>query len=847
MSPSQKIELLAPVGTVEALRAAVQNGADAVYLGGRQFSARQYAANFTLPELKEAIRYAHLHGVSVYIAVNTLIDNAEFTGLIEYLYEIYRLDVDAVIVQDLGAASVIHRLLPELELHASTQMTIHNAAGARLMGKMGFSRVILAREVSLENIRLMKMTGKPDLEVFIHGALCVSYSGQCLMSSMIGGRSGNRGRCAQPCRLPYVLVNSAGQELAAGHLLSTSDLNMLSHLPLLAQAGVASLKIEGRMKRPEYVATVVRNYRQALDAMTALPPGDEYQADPGAMKELFQIFNRDFTTGYFLEEPGPHLMSYQRPNNRGLYLGRVVDFSPRGNRVTINLEEPLCVGDGYEIWVTKGGRIAGQITELWQDGCIVEETAGGKVTFTVREGRPQRGDRVFKILDKKLVERARKTFSSLGGIRRFPLKFSLYLKHKAPLRLTAEDEKGNRAEVYGEHPLEKAENRPLTKETAAGQLGRLGNTVFYLAELVMDGADDLMVPISELNNLRRKAVEILEEKRLSTYKNPFIREDTFRERVAALKKELPPETGKMKGAAQISVTVGDMDSVQAALEAGAKVVYFGGERLRHKRGILPRDFSAVVKACHKKGAEAVLMLPRLFQEEKAAEVREYCLAGKEAGVNGFLVGNPGSIELARELDLKGLRGDYTLNVFNDYTVMLLADYELIQLALSPELTLGQIRNIKCPERVRLECLVHGRMPLMITEHCAVGNLLGKGHRKRGCPLPCTRESYGLKDRMKMVFPLDSDENCRMYVYNPKTLRMLDRLPGLLECGVSLLRIEAKREEADWISTVVGLYEEEIRRCYEMGEAYTVREENLRIMNRLAPEGFTTGHYYRGVL
>jgi putative protease len=316
-------EILAPAGNLEAFRAAVENGADAVYAGGQSFGARAYAGNLSPAELAEAVRYAHVRGVRVYVTVNTLVNNAELETVGRYLVDLYRIGVDAVLVQDLGVMRLARTLLPGLKIHASTQMTVINSEGAAFLRDLGVARVVLAREVSLADMREIAGNSGIEIEVFVHGALCVCYSGQCLMSSLIGGRSGNRGRCAQPCRLPYTLVEAnSGRNVGANlgpHLLSPRDLRLASYLPELVRAGVTALKIEGRMKRPEYVAIVTRIYRQVRDRVLA---GEAGTLKPDEEKDLRQIFNRGFTTGYFLANQGRELMSYLRPNNRGTKIGR---------------------------------------------------------------------------------------------------------------------------------------------------------------------------------------------------------------------------------------------------------------------------------------------------------------------------------------------------------------------------------------------------------------------------------------------------------------------------------------------------------------------------------------------
>lgn len=839
-----KMELLAPVGSREAFQAAVQNGADAVYFGGKVFNARQHAENFSLADMKEKVRYAHLHGVRVYVTVNTLITNEELPELIKYLYDLYENQVDAVIIQDLGVAYLVRRLLPHMVIHASTQMTIHNSVGIRFLEERGFARVVLAREVSLQNIALLKKRTQLDLEVFVHGALCVSYSGLCLMSSMIGGRSGNRGRCAQPCRLTYTLVDEAGKEIkAAGpHLLSPRDLKMIEQLPLLVQARIASLKIEGRMKRPEYVATVIRNYRKALDDYYKSP--ETFRVGEASQKELEQIFNRDFTTGYYLEKPGMQLMSYQRSNNRGIKLGRVVNFNPKTNRVTIRLEEPLAVGDGYVIWVTKGGRIAGKIKHLQKGNTAVEQAEDGEVTFSIQRGRPQSGDRVFKTMDYQLMEKARATFISSQGILKYPLDFFVKIQEGHPVSLKVRDERGNQAFVEGQFMVEKAKKYPLTQEDIVRQLKRLGDTVFSLGKLNLQLEPGLMVPLSELNTLRRKAVAQIEEIRLAEYAKPSISEKEYRLKTEALFSGLP-QPRALREKIKLAVQVSDLLSLQAAVEAGAELLYFGGDRLRSKENISVTDFSKVVEECHARGVRTILVVPRIVQEEELDRVKAYCLKGKEAGVDGFLVGNLGALQLAVELGLTGIRCDYTLNIFNDMTAKALLMKGVEGLTLSPELTLQQLVGFRWRGNTEIECLIHGRLPLMVTEHCTIGNLLGKGHKERGCPHPCRKTAYGLRDRLNMVFPVESDENCRMHIFNPKTLNMSEHLAELAQAGIGFFRIVAAREEPYWVKKVVEVYRRELDRLNKES-VYHPLSENIEALKKLSPGGFTTGHYFRGV-
>ncbi|MGL6107300.1 peptidase U32 family protein, partial [Romboutsia sp.] len=337
----KEIELLAPVGSFEALKAAVQNGANAVYLGGKDFSARASANNFDRDELKQAVRYAHIRGVQVFVTANTLIKQNEIYDFVEYAKFLYDIDVDAIILQDIGMAKLLKKELPDFELHASTQMVAHSLEDVRYLESVGFDRVVLAREVHIDEIKYICENCKADIEVFVHGALCVSYSGQCLMSSMIGNRSGNRGRCAQPCRQKYELIDiNTGEVMDTDgqYLLSPRDLNTIEEVDKLIDAGINSLKIEGRMKRPEYVATVIGSYKAAINEYQS---SKKLNVSNETMSNLYTIFNRKFTKGLLLGEVGKDMMNSEIPNNQGLYIGKVLEHNKRSKRLKIMLENTL--------------------------------------------------------------------------------------------------------------------------------------------------------------------------------------------------------------------------------------------------------------------------------------------------------------------------------------------------------------------------------------------------------------------------------------------------------------------------------------------------------------------------
>ncbi|MCO5384213.1 MAG: U32 family peptidase [Methanosarcina barkeri] len=405
----EKPELLAPAGSMEALVAAVENGADAVYLGAWAFSARGYASNFSEKELEEAIDYAHLRGVKVYVTVNILLKEREVENALKLLSCLREMGADAVIVQDLGLISLAGKYLPDLPLHASTQMTLHNSEGVNFVKKLGINRVVLSRESSLEEIKRIKEKTGTEIEVFIHGALCISYSGQCLLSSLIGGRSGNRGYCAQPCRKKYRLYCEGKQIQTSGsYLLSPKDLNTTPGLGALIEAGIESLKIEGRMKRPEYVAGVVRIYSHLIDRYIENPAG--YFVSEEEQETLTQLFNRGFTQGYFFENPRWELISRENPHNRGIPAGKVVGYDRLSSRIRVKLSRPLRLGDGImvenaETRPEDKGKI---ISSMYTGKGPVYSAGKGDIIEIPFDSRAQSGSTVYRTHDKKLMDSLKK-------------------------------------------------------------------------------------------------------------------------------------------------------------------------------------------------------------------------------------------------------------------------------------------------------------------------------------------------------------------------------------------------------------------------------------------------------
>ncbi len=494
-------ELLAPAGNMESLKAAIAGGCDAVYLSGKMYGARAFANNFSDDELVEAINICHLYGVKVYITVNTLIYDNEVDDFMKYIEYIHKIGVDAVIMQDLGMMDLVRKTYPNLEIHASTQAHIHNLDGTKFMEKLGIRRVVLARETPIELIKEIKDNTNIELEIFVHGALCISYSGQCLMSSLIGGRSGNRGSCAQCCRQSYDLIKNARKINKDKYLLSTKDLNTLYYIDKLIDIGVDSLKIEGRMKRPEYVYTVVSLYRRAIDSYVDNGFIDISEND---IKEIKKLFNRNFTKGFIFHEDNNNFTNTYRPNHMGIEIGKVIDY--KNDYVIIKLSDELCVQDGIRILEDDIGMI---VTTLYKNKTKIKGASKGDIVSIPVNDRVKIGSIVLKTTD---VNQIKKINDLISIGRKIPVDIKIDIDNKIKLEITD----GINKIIVNSNELEIAKSRPTTLEEVIKQICKLGNTIYKINNVDINYNNDLFIPIKVLNDLRRDAIDLLNSKRLYT-------------------------------------------------------------------------------------------------------------------------------------------------------------------------------------------------------------------------------------------------------------------------------------------------------------------------------------------
>ena len=799
------VELLAPVGSFEALKAAVQNGANAVYLGGKDFGARASANNFDRDELKEAVKYAHIRGVQVFVTTNTLRKENEIEDFLEYAKFLYDIDVDAIILQDIGMARLIKRELPDFELHASTQMVAHSLEDVKYLESVGFDRVVLAREVTVEEIKYICDNCKADIEVFVHGALCVCYSGQCLMSSMIGNRSGNRGRCAQPCRQRYELIDVYTGEVVnsnGDYLLSPRDLNAIEEIDKVIDAGVHSLKIEGRMKRPEYVATVIDGYRKTIDEYLAT---NKLNVSDETINDLYTIFNRKFTKGLLLGDVGKDMMNSQLPNNQGLYVGTVVDYNKKAKRLKIKLANTLKKGDGINL----GG---GTIGRIIKNGNI--ETIGykGETIELDFVGEARKGQIVFKTSDSELMDRVQATFTQDKEFVKNIIDAKITIKLGQKPILTLKDRHSNEATIEGDKIVEEAMKVALSKEKVETQLRKLGNTPYELDLLEIELDDNVSLPISLLNQMRRDCIELLDKERVS------IKNRKYKNKIVKYK---PVQYNRNKQQ-EISVKVKNLEQLESALECGVDRIYY-------------EDTNTIDKAMRlamKYNKKVIYSAPRIIRNKEYNHLAK----ANNAGVESVQVGNYGSIDYFKD---KKLNIDHYLNAFNSETINYYKEIGADTLCISQELNINEIKETIKYTDINIESVVYGYTPLMITEYCPMGVIV-RDCKKDKRVAKCKESIYALRNSKGDEFRVSQDIFCRSTIYNSNVTCMLDNLYELHEIGINVLRLDFTLEDKETVKEVIEAYQEVLSNDYKLATKAT------KLYNKLDEKGTTAGHYYKGV-
>ena len=802
-----KPELLSPCGNMEALRAAINNGADAVYLGGKDFSARKYAGNFSVEEIEEACDYCHLRGAKVYVTVNTLYKDQELTKFIKFVKELYMAGVDALIVQDLGAANLIKRSFPDLKLNASTQLTANTADDVNFLYKNGFDKVILSRELSIDEIRDIRKNTDAEIECFVHGALCVSFSGQCIMSSILGGRSGNRGCCAQTCRLPYELYRDY-DKVDEGYLMSPKDIETLEILPQLIEAGINSFKIEGRMKNPEYVAGVTAIYRKYIDMYFDAPEG--YSVDKNDLKILLQLFNRGgFTNGYFTTPAGSDMMSTERPKAWGLKTGIVDVYDGKYGRASIRTREPLVPGDGIEVWTKNEPHV----------GCgISKPSRAGEVISVMIKGDIEKNDVVYKTYDKALMDSMKKTYEK--DTRRTDIYGKLTVKRGKPMELKLWLKEGVSIAVSGAEPAE-AENRPATKDSLEKQIGKMGSTPFRLEKLDVILDDGLFADIKSLNDLRRSACELLEEKITSKNKHGEPEFVAFPETsVSGIKKNK-----------RLNVKVRNMEQFNAACREGVNTIYF------EMSDELGDNLEKIIEKAHSMEIEIFAAFPRIYRKKDEKIYAPLISRLSNSMLDGFLVTSVGQFDSVKSTGKK-TAVDYNMNVFNNEAVEYFKHRGADRITMSVEMNVKELNEAADDD---CEMVVYGYLPLMTTVQCPIGNYAGGKTAGIYCSERYSDEDYVLKDRKDVAFPLlPNCDTCVCQILNSKPLFTLKFYDEILETPSGFVRLDFTKETSGEVSDIVRGYME------MTDDVRHPRQAAKALLNKMSKRAVTKGHFFRGV-
>lgn len=803
-------ELLSPAGDMECARAAVANGADAIYFGLDRFNARLRADNFTLETLPDLMRFLHAHGVKGYVTMNTLIFTSEMEDALDYLSHLNAAGVDGVIVQDMGLARCLtewKRQHPsiKLELHASTQMTITSPEGlAFASGFLDIQQAVLARELSLKDIEQCAAHSTIPLEVFVHGALCVAYSGQCLTSESLGRRSANRGECAQACRLPYALVAN-GRQIPLGekrYLLSPQDLCAIDRIPDMVRMGVTSYKIEGRLKSPEYVAAVTAAYRKALDAACTGTPVDR-MVTAHDRYALQMVFSRGFSTGWLDGMDHPRLTHGRHGKKRGAFVGVITQCGPGWLDVRREATLPLSPGDGFVI-------DAGEDRNEEQGGRIWK-VQGNRIFFHGKAShidwnRVRPGQKLWKTDDPALNAELKKTRENLpeGGL---PLHLVCTGRAGEPLTVSC-PEYG--CTVQSPTPLQTAEKRPLTPETLSQQLGRLGGTGFTLALCDNNLEGSLMLPLSTLNHTRRALVEQLQAAVHRAGQTPI---PVFRP------EPLTPACRNTVKEPHLAVLCRRMEQIPAVLEAGADSVYLDFEDIRR--------YAEGVKTVReeKPGIPVFLAPPRI---QKPSETG-YFKVMERAEPDGVLIRSLGAAQYFRDSDLRRI-GDFSLNVANPWSAAILKEQARLEsLTISYDLNAPQAEDLlRTAPPEWFELTIHQHMPMFHMEHCVFCTFLSDGSSYKNCGRPCETNRVQLRDRVGQLHPLLADAGCRNTLFNSRAQTGAGFFHSFRRLGLGRYRIELLDDDPAKAARLTACYKELFRG--QCSAASLIRE--LDVMEQL---------------
>lgn len=751
----QKVELLAPAGSKDAFIGAINAGADAIYLSGKRFGARAYANNFDDEEMIESIRYAHLFGVRVFVAINTLIFNDEIDELLVYTDFLVSNQVDALIIQDLGMIYLMTKRYPDTEIHVSTQFNTHNIHQVKVLKDLGVKRIVLGRETSLKTIRAIKREVDIELEVFIHGALCVSYSGNCLMSSMIGGRSGNRGECAQTCRLPYELYKDKQMISDQSYLLSTKDLMTIDYIDELIEAKIDSFKIEGRMRKPEYVVETVKAYRKAID----MARKHESYVKTKDIDRLTRVFNRSFTKGFILDEVPRLLNASKRPNHQGVPLGRVISNSK--NRIKVLLEDDLRVGDGYRLLIDDEDR-GDTISRILKNGSIVNQAKANDVVELDVKGLIKKDTQLVKTTDIQIESEARHYLNEHN--KKILLNCHITAKTGSKLSVICHDS-SHVIKVQSIDVIEKAINQPTMKEEIEVRFQKLGQTPFVISNLIVDCDVNLFIPVKMINDLKREMVEKLTNQRIN--QQPKRIQDHLLFPSIALDAYPPKLFVKVRTKAQH----------KAAQICGIEQ-------------IIIEDTLVLTE-----GKDKIISLKRIQTDQK--KTISYDAYVHDIGVTKY------------NFDGHNLFADQFLNVTNVYSAYALYALGFKRVTLSVELS--KVRALQFADIFmktfrflpELDLISYGIVDLMLTKYCPIAKTF---QTNPNCHL-CERDQYYLKDRMNQFYPLVHDGNCNLRILHSKPLHLYQDISAIKQAKISGIRLDFTVENYQECENIITFYQQ----------------------------------------
>ena len=806
-------ELLAPAGDRECLRAAVENGADAVYFGlNCGFNARARATNIVPGELAEVMSFLHHRGVKGFVTLNTLAFSDELPELESLVQHIARSNVDAVLVQDLGLARLVRAICPELAIHASTQMTLSSAECIQVAEELGIERVVLPRELSIREIAKLRKSTRVELEAFVHGALCVAYSGQCLTSESLGGRSANRGQCAQACRLPYDLICD-GEDVDLGdqkYLLSPQDLAAYDLTPDLIAAGVCSFKIEGRLKTPEYVANITRHYRQAIDAAVR---GKPVELTRDEVREMELSFSRGFSPGWLNGDDHKMLVPGLSSSKRGVLLGEITQF--KGARIEVRLAGHVARGDGI---VFDGDRAAkaeqgGRVYGIYIRGRSEEAATGGLVELEFQRdsldfNQLHVGQRLWKTDDPQLTTRLRKTFTGPDPLRKRSVVFDVCAVVGAPLVITARLKEFQAAgreivvRVESSDHLPVARKHPITRDFLQEQLSRLGNTVYELTQLDAEISGDPMIPLSVLSKLRQQLVAELDRvtqtarvRQISTATPLQTLRDAV-DRTASGENPIATEP-------RLHVLCRTLDQVREL----ARIKQSLNSTDEHQSSVVYADFSDIreyreaTQVAHEAGLTIFLATPRI---QKPDELGLFHAIGKHPA-DGILVRNLAGLRYFTERGVTVI-ADYSLNVTNELTAAFLKQQGAGRLTASYDMNRDQLLTmVAAVPAAWMEVVIHQHMPMFHMEHCVFCSVLSPGTNKTNCGRPCDSHVVQLRDRVGSEHPLQADVGCRNTLFNAVPQSAAEAVSTLIEQGIRDFRVEFLTETAREVQQTLTLY------------------------------------------